>query len=329
MSQLISKGNELLNKLTENRYWKGLAVLGALAVSKYVYKALSIGVDFLIHLLPLEKNHLQRYGEGSWAVVTGASDGIGKSFCYQLAKRGFNIVLIARNEDKLKSVAFDITAKYPKVQTQIIVADFSKAASVEFFNDIIIQLGDLDVSVLVNNVGTVARGMFHTYKRPDMINLLVINCLPVLILSHHFIQRFSKRQHKSAIINLSSCTGLIPASSAPLYSPSKAYIYHLTQALAAKYGQQIDFLCLMPSIVTTGMTGNLVNFMSVTPDQCTEGALNHLRRRTWTFATWRHYIICSIYGSADYFTRLYYKLAYGNKVNLKVDRNSFTPDLKL
>ena len=73
---------------------------------------------------------VERYGENLWAVVTGASDGIGKAMAMELASRGFNILLIARNIHKLNDVAQLIQDQYKK-QTKVIVFDFSKDTSIE------------------------------------------------------------------------------------------------------------------------------------------------------------------------------------------------------
>ena len=62
---------------------------------------------------------VERYGKGSWALVTGASTGIGAEYCMQLAKAGFNICLVSRTRSKLQAVSADIESKYPDVKTCI------------------------------------------------------------------------------------------------------------------------------------------------------------------------------------------------------------------
>ena len=87
-------------------------------------------------------------------MVTGASDGIGKAYCEAFAREGFDIVLIARNQDKLNAVAKEIRSVY-KVQTQVLVYDFSKLATLEEIanlNEVLSKIKG-DVSILVNNVG--------------------------------------------------------------------------------------------------------------------------------------------------------------------------------
>ena len=82
-------------------------------------------------------NHLARYGgKGTWAMVTGATDGIGLEFCRQLAKDGFNICLVSRTESKLKAVV-ENELKSLGVETRIVVANFSGANNMAFYDKIL------------------------------------------------------------------------------------------------------------------------------------------------------------------------------------------------
>ncbi len=74
------------------------------------------------HFLRPRKNHLADYG-GGWALVTGASDGIGEAYSHQLAKQGINIILVSRSQEKMDKVAKDLESTYG-VQTQTVVFDF-------------------------------------------------------------------------------------------------------------------------------------------------------------------------------------------------------------
>ncbi len=96
---------------------------------------------------------MKKYGE--WAVVTGATDGIGKEYARELARRGMKVVLIARNPEKLQRVAEEL-GRETKSQISTVVADFSKGP--EIYPGIRLALNDLDIGVLVNNVGVSRRG---------------------------------------------------------------------------------------------------------------------------------------------------------------------------
>ena len=79
-------------------------------------------------------NHITRYGKGTWALVTGASDGIGEGFCYELARDGFNVCLVSRSIEKLKRVEDNIKKINTNIQTKTVVADFKKGFNIEFFD---------------------------------------------------------------------------------------------------------------------------------------------------------------------------------------------------
>ena len=92
-----------------------LLALAALPVLSLVKTSLSWVYSLTEDLFHRVPNLVKKYGEGSWAVVSGASDGIGKEFCIQLAKHGLNIVLIARNKEKTEALAKSIQEAYPKI----------------------------------------------------------------------------------------------------------------------------------------------------------------------------------------------------------------------
>lgn len=105
-----------------------------------------------------------RYGRGSWAVVTGGSDGIGLAMCKELALRHFNIVIIARNERKMAEAAAEIKLLYPKTEVKTITFDFTQTKEShsvgEYQSGIVDKLSGMDVSILINNAGFMVPGDF-------------------------------------------------------------------------------------------------------------------------------------------------------------------------
>lgn len=126
-----------------------LAAIGAIYFILFLIKVLW----GLLKLIIPSKNLRESYGENCWAVVTGASDGIGLGFCEELAAAGINVCLIARNTAKLTKVAEQLSSANPSIQTRIITADFTDSQREGFFERILEGLGDIDVGILVNNVG--------------------------------------------------------------------------------------------------------------------------------------------------------------------------------
>ncbi|KAM9312170.1 17-beta-hydroxysteroid dehydrogenase type 3-like [Gastrophryne carolinensis] len=132
----------------------GVTVLAYLTLSyliiKQLYKLLRV---FCVHILSrVWRTDLRKYGE--WAVITGATDGIGKGYARELARRGFHIVLLSRTLEKLQRVAKEIEQESGR-KVKIIQADFTGGC--EIYPKIEEGLKDLDIGILVNNVGMLLR----------------------------------------------------------------------------------------------------------------------------------------------------------------------------
>lgn len=215
-----------------------LIIIGLLFVA-------SIILDFLGYLLRIFRRQfkgdlLKRYGENSWAVVTGSSDGIGRALADSLAARGFNLVLIARNKAKLEKVANEITTRNKSVSIRIVIADFHKASEPGFFDEIYDQIKELNVSILVNNVGVDYLEYFHQLDETFIRNMLSMNVFPTVLLTRKFINHFRSRQNRSAVINVSSITSNIPMPYIGVYGSTKIYQDHFTKSLQIEY-PEIDF----------------------------------------------------------------------------------------
>nr|GEV36734.1 very-long-chain 3-oxoacyl-CoA reductase 1 [Tanacetum cinerariifolium] len=119
--------------------------------------------------------NLKKYG--SWALVTGSTDGIGKAFAFELAKKGLNLVLVGRNVQKLEDVTSEIKSKYSKTEVKNVVFDFSGSDLKEGFDKIKDVIKDLDVGVLINNAGVsypYAR-FFHEVDDELLNSLIKVN----------------------------------------------------------------------------------------------------------------------------------------------------------
>ena len=218
------------NPIYQNKY----ARLGffALGVQLVLFKVLSYTKAILTPVLRFHRDLAARYGKGSWALITGASDGIGKGYAFELARRGFNIILVGRNEEKLKTVEKELVLAVPQTQTRIVVSDFVYAYKEGFAEDIHKQVSGLDISILINNVG-VAGGsrLLHQLPSETIVNMVMTNCLAHALITRVFLPQLTVRTNRSAIINTSAIAGIMLMPYGTTYSSSKVFHDFLSRGL--------------------------------------------------------------------------------------------------
>jgi len=165
-----------------------------------------------------------------WALVTGASAGIGAEFCRQLAERGYHIALVARREDRLLEFATRLQADF-KVACRVFVADLSLPGSGSGLAGRLGSAG-LEIEVLVNNAGFGLPGHYTdpTWKEHEAFIQLMVTS--VCELTRLLLPAMQARQ-RGYIINVASLAGLVPGSSGhTLYGASKAFLVRFSESLA-------------------------------------------------------------------------------------------------
>lgn len=188
---------------------------------------------------------LRKYGP--WALVTGASSGIGATFGRRLAELGFNLVLVARRRPRLQKIADELSASYG-VQVRIVAADLSTA---DFLDALVEATREISIGLLVNNAGFAVTGRLIEHDLEAELSLLHTNCRAPLILSHYYGRQMSGRG-KGGIINVSSASALMPIPFWANYSSSKVYLLHLSEALWFELGKQgVDVLAVCPGSTDT------------------------------------------------------------------------------
>uniref|UniRef100_A0A9J7XWV5 3-ketoacyl-CoA reductase n=1 Tax=Cyprinus carpio carpio TaxID=630221 RepID=A0A9J7XWV5_CYPCA len=181
--------------------------------------------------------------------VTGATDGIGKSYAEELARRGFSMMLISRSQEKLDDVAKSLESAY-NVETKTIAVDYSQN---DIYPKIEKGLAGLEIGVLVNNVG-----ISYTYPEfflhiPDLENFIT-TMINVNITSVCQLAFFHCRA-KGVILNISSASGMFPLPLLTIYSSTKVFVDFFSRGLQAEYKcKGIIIQSVLPFFVATKMT---------------------------------------------------------------------------
>lgn len=230
------------------------SVIGALAfcywTMRFIYfvlKHFTKPSDAVLKKLAKEKG-------SSWAVVTGASDGIGKAYAITLAKKGFNVFLLSRTLSKLEDVAKQVEAH--GVQSKIMSVDFI-AADDQVYQQIEKEVQSLsNVAVLVNNVGINYSFPNHFLESTGEIdeNLIRVNIGATNKMTR-IVLPCMVEQKRGAIVNLSSMAGRIPTPMLAVYSGTKAYLDFFSKCLAQEYKRDgIVVQSVTPGMVVSNMS---------------------------------------------------------------------------
>ena len=163
---------------------------------------------------------------GPWALVTGASSGIGKEFARQIAASGINIVLVARREDLLKEVGVELSNRYA-VEHRVVVLDVSRE---DFIGQLASATDDLDIGLVVSNAGTGNPGEFLKLDRQLLEETLRLNTMSHLDIAHYFGGKLAERRRGGLIlVGAMGAENGIPCMAND--GGAKAYVHSLGEAL--------------------------------------------------------------------------------------------------
>lgn len=185
---------------------------------------------------------------GPWAVVTGASDGIGKAFARLLAEKGFQLILVARRQDALDELATSLRAQFG-ICCEAIGADLSNTIQADRFAEATLEF---DVGLLVSAAGFGTSGPFLDGQIEVDTNMLELNCVGVLRQCEHFGRRFRDRG-RGAVVLMSSVLAFQGVPGSANYAASKAYVQSLAEGLRHEWaGLGIDVIASAPGPIATG-----------------------------------------------------------------------------
>lgn len=188
--------------------------------------------------------------KGRTALVTGASAGIGRDLARVLAREGFDLVLVARREDRLREVARALEAAHG-VRARVLAQDLARPEAPKAIFDATEGTGQR-IDVLVNNAGLTLPGTFTAVSWADQEALLRVLVVSVAELCHRFLPLMLARGY-GRVMNVASLAGLLPgAPGGTLYAGAKSFVVKMSESIAAEIpGKNVHVLALCPGFTFT------------------------------------------------------------------------------
>lgn len=208
---------------------------------------------------------------GSWALITGASDGIGKEYASSLAKAGYNLILVSRTKSKLDAVSSSITSTHSSIRVESLAMDFGANLDSDYAS-LASLIRDKDIAILINNVGQSHSipVTFAETQPAEMNNIITINCTATLRVTQLVLPSMLTRKH-GLVLTMGSFGGLCPTPLLATYSGSKAFLQQWSNALASE-------------VAPSGITVYLVHSYLVT------SAMSKIRRSSVTVPSEKEFV---------------------------------------
>ncbi len=278
-------GQVTLGMLVWTAWWAG--GFSGVAMGLAVSIPLAVLTRSLWRARPLFEAMPQRLSDryGPWALVTGASAGIGAAFVHALARDGVSSVIVARRKERLEELARLVEGRYG-VECRPVAADLADEKSID---RIVEAVEGLDLAIVINNAGFGGIGRFDKLDGERFADMVKVNCLAPVALTHRLLPRLRERGC-GAVIFTGSVAGHIPLPLHAVYSATKSFDRFLGEALwpeLREYG--IDVLVVEPGPVATEfaeVAGEVRNVPEAQPEEVVETALDALGTRPSVVHGW-------------------------------------------
>lgn len=186
----------------------------------------------------------------SWALITGASDGIGRAIAVELARQGVNLVLVARTQSRLDRVEADLQTRF-SVHTRTVCADFADPHAAEQLDRAIDAL-DVDITTGVLAAGYGSIGRFERLPLVVETAMVQVNCASVVELSARLLARFRRRGHGQLVL-FGSVVGYSGAGFSTTYAATKNFVQAFAEGLQQEVaGSGVSVLCVAPGPTRSG-----------------------------------------------------------------------------
>lgn len=231
-----------------------------------------------------------------WALVTGASSGIGAEFARRLASRGMHLVLVARRRELLEKLAEELHTAHG-TKCEIIVSDLADPAQRLAMVDEIARR-QITIELLINNAGFAYVGEIETTDIKRILEMVQLNVAALTELCYRFLPGMMQRGH-GAVLNVASVAAFQPVAYMGGYAATKSYVLHFSEALwaeAREKGVTVTALCPGPTqtdfFEVAGAKGWLTKKRSQTPEEVVRCGIRALeKRKQYVVSGWINYIL--------------------------------------
>ena len=231
-----------------------------------------------------------------WALVTGASSGIGAEFARKLASRGMHLVLAARRTDRMEEIAAELDTRHG-TKTRVIQSDLSvPGAARQLYDKIAAE--KIDIELLINNSGFAEVGTIEDANAQNVTEMVQVNIAALTDLTYCYLPSMLERGH-GAVINVASVAAFQPVAYMGAYAASKAYVLHFSEALwteAREKGVTVMALCPGPTSTeffdNAGVPNWLKKHSSHSVEYVVKTGLKALeKKRNYSVAGWKNYLL--------------------------------------
>ena len=210
-----------------------------------------------------------------WALVTGASDGIGRAVAKRLAAAGYNLVICARRIGMLRELEQDLTTGAP-CEVRVVAADLATSEGIARLDD---ETSDIPISCVVLAAGFGTSGPFLDNEIATEMRMVDLNCRAVVNATHRFAGRMRDSQLRGSIVLFSSLVAFQGVPRAANYAATKGFVQVLAEGLMHELApHDISVLAVAPGPVNSGFAGvaGMVMGKAATPEEVADGVLAKL-----------------------------------------------------
>ena len=220
------------------------------------------------------------------ALVTGASSGIGETFAQELANRQYNLVLVARSQDKLQQLAQQLEKDH-QIQTEVIPQNLAEPNAPQTLFDTITAKG-INIDLLINNAGFGDYGLFANSSLARQLEMIQLNISAIVALTHLFLTPM-RQQGEGGIINVSSIAAFQPIPYMSIYAATKAFVLNFSEAMWEENkdaGVTVTCVCPGPTETEFFIKANFPNSITessqqnyTSPEEVVKAALNAFEQK--------------------------------------------------